>query len=135
MRVVLDTNVLLSGLMAPGGTPGKIVAAWRGAHFDLVLSEAMLEEIRRAFAYPKIYARVGWGEEEIARFILLLRLKAEVVNIEGVTASVPRDAADNPVLATLLAGEVDCLITGDNDLLALADRYPILTPAEFASRL
>jgi putative PIN family toxin of toxin-antitoxin system len=135
MRLVLDTNVLLSGLMAPGGTPGKIVAARRGAHFDLILSDPMLEEIRRVLAYPKIHARLGWGEEEIARFLLLLRLKAEVVEIEGVAASVPRDAADDAVLATFLAGEAECLVTGDNDLLALADRYPILSPQELANRL
>jgi putative PIN family toxin of toxin-antitoxin system len=135
MRIVLDTNVLLFGLMAPGGTPGKIVAAWRRAHFDLILSDPMLEEIRRVLAYPKIHARLGWGEEEIARFLLLLRLKAEVVEIEGVAASVPRDAADDAVLATFLAGEAECLVTGDNDLLALADRYPILSPQELANRL
>ena len=135
MRIVLDTNVLLSGRMAPGGTPGRIVAAWRGAHFDLSLSEPMLDEIRRVLTYPKIHARLGWGEEEIARFLLLLRLKAEVVDVEGVTASVPRDAADNPILATFLAGQAECLVTGDKDLLALANRYPILSPQELASRL
>jgi len=135
MRIVLDTNVLLSGLMAPGGTPGQIVEAWRKAHFDLVLSEPMLEEIRRVLAYPKIHARLGWGEEEIARFLLLLRLKAEVVDLAGVTAVVPRDVGDDPVLATLFAGQADWLVSGDQDLLALADQYPILSPAELARRL
>jgi predicted nucleic acid-binding protein len=48
---------------------------------------------------------------------------------------VPRDPGDDPVLATLLAADADCLVSGDGDLLALRDRYPILTPAEFARRL
>jgi len=135
MRIVLDTNVLLSGLMAPKGTPGKIVAAWRGAHFDLVLSEPMLEEIRRVLAYSKIHARLGWGEKEIARFLLLLRLKAEVVDITGVRATVPRDEGDDPILATLLASQAEWLVSGDQDLLVLADRYPILSPSELAGRL
>ena len=50
-------------------------------------------------------------------------------------ASVPRDPGDDPVLATLLAADADCLVSGDGDLLALRDRFPILTPAEFARRL
>jgi putative PIN family toxin of toxin-antitoxin system len=45
-----------------------------------------------------------------------------------------RDAADQPVLLTLLAAQADYLITGDKDLLALAGQYPILTPAEFWAR-
>jgi uncharacterized protein len=45
-----------------------------------------------------------------------------------------RDAADAPVLGTLLAGHADYLITGDKDLLVLADRYPIVTPADFWER-
>jgi len=130
MRIVLDTNVLLSGLMTPKGTRGKIVAGWHGAHFDLVLSEPMLEEIRRDLAYPKTYARLGWGEREIARF-LLLRLKAGW----WICATVPQDAGDNSVLATLLASRAEWLVSGDQDLLVLADRYPILSPLEFADRL
>jgi len=42
-----------------------------------------------------------------------------------------RDQADQPVLGTLLASKVNYLVTGDKDLLALANQYPIVTPAEF----
>lgn len=45
-----------------------------------------------------------------------------------------RDAADQPVLATLLAGHATYLITGDKDLLVLAERYAIVTPAQFWAR-
>ena len=48
---------------------------------------------------------------------------------------VPRDPKDNFILATLIAGKAEYLVTGDADLLALRDRYPVLTPAEFAQRL
>jgi len=135
VRVVLDTNVLLSGLMAPGGAPGRIVAAWRGGHFDLVLSDSMLEEIQRTLTYPKVQTRIGWNAEEIAHFILLLRLESETVEIGDVEAHVPVDPDDTPVLATLLASGAEVLVTGDKDLLALADDHPIVTPAAFARRL
>jgi predicted nucleic acid-binding protein len=47
----------------------------------------------------------------------------------------PRDPDDIPVLATLIASEADMLVTGDRDLLALREEYPIETPAEFVRRL
>ena len=58
-----------------------------------------------------------------------------MVDIASEKASVPRDPGDDPVLATLLASGADCLVGGDSDLLALRDRFPIRTPAEFARRL
>ena len=135
MKVVLDTNVLVSGLMLPDSVPGRIVAAWRAAQFDLAMSEPLLDEIGRVLSYPKIRRRLRWGQDEIARFLLLLRFKAVIVDIKDVNVSVPRDPGDDPVLATLLAAGADCLVSGDGDLLALRDRFPIQTPAEFARRL
>lgn len=135
MKVVLDTNVLVSGLMLPDSVPGRIVAAWRGAQFDLALSEPLLDEIGRVLSYPKIQGRLRWGGDEIARFLLLLRFKADIVDIAAEKAGVPRDPGDDPVLATLLAADADCLVSGDGDLLALRDRFPIQTPAEFVRRL
>ena len=135
MRVVLDTNVLVSGLMLPESVPGKIVAAWRSAQFELVLSEPLLDEIGRVLSYPRIQARLGWGKDEIANFLLLLRFKADVVDIAQEKGRKTRDPGDDPVLATLLASGADCLVSGDGDLLAHRDRYPILTPADFARRI
>ena len=135
MKVVLDTNVLVSGLMLPDSVPGRIVAAWRSAQIELAISEPLLNEIGRVLSYPKIQERLRWGQDEIARFLLLLRFKADVVDITGEKSSVPGDPGDDPVLAALLAAGADCLVSGDGDLLALRDRFPILTPAEFARRL
>jgi len=135
VKVVLDTNVLVSGLMLPDSVPGRIVAAWRGAQFELAMSEPLLEEIGRVLSYPKIQGRLRWGQDDIARFLLLLRFKADIVDITGEKAGVPRDPGDDPVLATLLAADADCLVSGDTDLLALRDRFPIQTPAEFVRRL
>ena len=135
MKVVLDTNVLLSGLMKPEGVPGKIVQAWSAAQFDLILSETMLEEIGRVLAYPKIRRRLHWDQETISRYLLLLRFKTEIVDIGGITAEVLDDPQDAPVLATLIAGGASFLVTGDSDILALQSRYPIITPVEFVKKL
>jgi putative PIN family toxin of toxin-antitoxin system len=135
VKVVLDTNVLLSGLMFPDGAPGRIVAAWRQARFDLVISIHQLAEIGRVLAYPKIRRILGWDERRIEQFIRQLYVRAQIVDLDGISVEVPADPDDVPILATLVAGQADVLITGDGDLLALRDRHAILTPAEFVRRL
>ncbi len=135
MKVVLDTNIFLSGLMLPESQPGKILSAWRSSAFELVLSEAMLIEITRVLAYPKIRKRIHWSDEAIDHFISLLRFNAEIVNIDGVDAVVPRDADDAPVLAALIAADADYLVSGDQDLLCLKEQYSIETVADFVKRL
>ena len=135
MRAVIDTNVFISGLMLPNSTPGRILDAWRTRHFSLVLSEPMLAEISTVLRYPKIQKRIVWDDDTISRYLTLLRFEAEIVDIQRTTARVPRDAKDNMILATLLASEADCLVTGDLDLLVLADAYSILTPVDFATRI
>ena len=135
MRVVLDTNVYISGLMLPQSLPGRIMAAWLAGEFDLVLSEPMLEEIARVLAYPKISRRIGWSEAKIEQYVSLLRFEAELVDIQGSDAQVLRDTNDNPILATLLVSGADALVTGDADLLVLAEQYAVVSPSSFAERL
>jgi len=135
MKVVLDANVLLSGLILPRSIPGDILQASREARFDLVLSEAMLEEIGRVLAYPKIRKRLKWTDKRIERFLLLLKFKSLMVEpaiqkFEGL-----RDQGDAPILAALVGSQAEALVTGDKDLLSLADQYPIFSPAEFSKRL
>lgn len=135
MRVVLDTNVLLSGLMAPKGTPGRILAAWFEARFDVVMSIEQLAEVGRVLGYPKIHRKLKWDEQRIEQFIRQLYLRAEVVDLRSTSVEVPRDPQDSPILAALIASGADALVSGDRDLLELRGKYPIQTPAEFVRRL
>ena len=135
MRVVLDTNVLLSGLMAPEGTPGRILAAWFEARFDAVTSLEQLAEIGRTLGYPKIRRKLKWDERRIEQFVRQLYIRAEVVDLHSTSIEVPRDPQDTPILATLIVSGADALVSGDRDLLELRGKYPIQTPAEFVRRL
>jgi len=135
VRVVLDTNVLLSGLMAPVGTPGRILAAWFEARFDVVMSIEQLAEIGRVLGYPKIHRKLKWDEQRIEQFIRQLYIRAEVVDLRSTSVEVPRDPQDSPILAALVASGADALVSGDRDLLELRGKYPIQTPAEFVRRL
>lgn len=134
MKIVLDTNVLLSGLMAPEGAPGRIVKAWFDARFDVVMSVEQLGEIARTLGYPKIRRRLAWDEQRIEQFIRQLYIRAEVIEALA-SVEVPRDPKDAPILATLISAGADVLVSGDRDLLELRGEYPIQTPAEFVRRL
>ncbi|THF64880.1 putative toxin-antitoxin system toxin component, PIN family [Pseudothauera nasutitermitis] len=131
LRVVLDTNVLVSGLAYPGSVPGRIVAAWRQGALDVALSRYILDELVRVL--PRL-SRVSLSAAEIRDLADSLMFLADVVEPGGAEDDQLRDPADQPVLQTLLAGKAHYLVTGDKDLLALADRYPIVTPAEFWTR-
>ena len=130
---MLDTNVLLSGIAYPASVPGKIMSAWRHGSIEILLSVYILEELRRVL--PRLANRHGLTLTEIEDLVDAISIQAEI--IEPVPCSEPdlRDVDDLPVLGTLLAAlktsGVDYLITGDKDLLVMAESYPIVTPAKF----
>ena len=133
LRVVLDTNVLLSGIACPASVPGKILVAWRHGSVEVFLSAHSLDELRRVL--PRLAHRHGLNAAEIDDLVDALSIQAEVIDPLPGTDPDLRDAKDQPVLATVLAAirtfGGDYLITGDKDLLVLAERYPIVTPAIF----
>lgn len=135
MKVVLDTNVLVSGLMVPGGVPGRIVEAWFDARFDVVSSREQLEEIARVLAYPKIRRILGWDDRRIELFVEGLYLNTVMMQLEPATFAGLRDDSDLPILNALVSSAADVLVTGDQDLLVLRNKYPIETPADFLRRL
>jgi putative PIN family toxin of toxin-antitoxin system len=133
LRVVLDTNVLLSGIAYPASVPGKILAAWRHGSVEVLLCAYILDELRRVL--PRLRQRHGLSSGEIEDLVDILSIQAEIVEpLDGAEPEL-RDAADQPVLGALLAAGrgsgADYLITGDKDLLALGERYPIISPAQF----
>jgi putative PIN family toxin of toxin-antitoxin system len=133
LRVVLDTNVLLSGVAYPVSIPGKIMAAWRHGSVDVILSGFILDELRRVL--PRLANRHSLSAAEIEDFVDILSIQAEIVDPLPNHEPELRDQNDQPVLGTLLAalrtGGVDYLVTGDKDLLALSESFPIVTPAQF----
>ena len=133
LRVVLDTNVLLSGIAYPASIPGKILSAWKHGAIDVVISTYILDELRRVL--PKLAHRHGLSLAEIDDLVDVLSIQAEVIEPHLLNDPELRDVNDLPVLRTLLAAvktsSADYLITGNKDLLTLAERYPIITPAEF----
>ena len=131
LRVVLDTNVLVSGLAYPQSIPGRILSVWRRGGLDLVLSRYILDEMVRVLPRLK---RIRLNPTEIRDLADSFMFLAEVVEPDGEVDETLRDESDQQVLRTLRAAKADYLITGDKDLLALGGRYPIVTPALFWER-
>ena len=126
---MLDTNVLVSGIAYPASIPGRIFGAWRQGAIEVLLSQYILEELARVL--PRLNHRLQWQPDDFADFVDSLAIQAELVEPQQLDSNTARDAADLPVLGTLLSAKADYLITGDDDLLSLAGTYPIISPAEF----
>jgi len=134
MKVVLDTNVLVSALLKRDSIPGQLLQAVWDGNLDLVLSEPLLAELREVLNYPKIRKRLVANAIDSELFLELLPFFTIQVDLSAVKVPRPRDAADEIVLATLVAGQTEWLVSGDEDLLILADQFPILSPAAFVAR-
>ncbi len=121
LRVVLDTNILLSGIAFPGSVPGRILSAWRLGALEVVLSDFIIEESRRVL--PRLSHRHGLTAAEIDDLLDILSIQAEILEPQILDEPLLREMNDLPVLGTLLAamqsGSVDYLLTGDKDLLIL----------------
>jgi putative PIN family toxin of toxin-antitoxin system len=131
LRVVLDTNVLVSGLAYPQSISGRIVSIWRQGGLDVVLSRYILDEL--ANVLPRL-SRIQLSSSEIRDLVDSLMFLADVIEPEAEPDPTLRDPADQQVLGTLRASRADYLITGDKDLLVLMGKYPIVTPATFWAR-
>lgn len=134
MKVVLDANVLVSGFSKPG-TPSEIIDQWAAGAFELILSEHIMDGVRRAWSKP--YFRRFFTEAESKSIIDGIVESATMRNPVDVVHGVAEDREDDLVLATAITARADVLVTGDR-LLREIDRYEvvrILTPREFLDLL
>lgn len=133
LRAVLDTNVLVSALISPRGTPAQLLRAWGFGSFELIVSPTLLDELQRVLACPKLRRRVRKSEADT--FVAWLKRAAlVVVDPAGDPPIVPTDPADSYLLS-LAASQSAVLVTGDHPLLALGDKVPIRSPAAFLAGL
>jgi putative PIN family toxin of toxin-antitoxin system len=132
VRAVLDPNVLIAALLSSSGAPAQIVARWLAGEFELVASEALVAELERALAYPKVRKRIA--EDEAVAFVQLLRQAVRLA--ADPEAPVRRSAdPDDDYLLALAEAERAVLVSGDRHLLSLAGELPILTPRAFLDAL
>lgn len=135
MRIVLDTNILCSALLTPGGPTDRLYRAWRDKCFELITSEEQLDELRRVTRYPRVKAYI---EPAAAGTMLNELRRLAIVLTKLPTVDQSRDPADNFLLAMVQVGKADVLVTGDkHDLLSLKEfqRTRIVTARQFLGQL
>lgn len=135
MRVVLDTNVMVSGLLSPGGVPALILRTWFAERFILISHALQLDELRDVTRRDKIRALI--------RPHAAGRLVNQIVRLAEMPEPLPAvqrspDPRDDFLLALCEAGEADRLVTGDKAGLLALERHGatrIVTAAELAAEL
>jgi len=129
MRVVFDTNVLVSALLFENSTPAQafFFAASNG---EILISTDLVNEIHRVIYRPKFNRYISDSQRE--DFMLSLVETGDLVNVTEAIA-VCRDPKDNMILELAVSGKADVIVTGDDDLLALNPfrEIAILNPQEF----
>ncbi len=121
VRVVLDTNVVLSALVFGGGAAALVRQAWQRGQLLPLVSTATAQELVRVLTYPKFSLTLAEQEELLADYLPY----AETVQIPQPPPKVPdcRDAMDLPFMHLAVVGKAQVLVSGDRDLLAVAKAF------------
>ena len=132
-------------MAAKDGDNAKIVGEMADLWFHCLLAlsayglkpQDVIDELARVWGH--LERRTKRAPSELTDFLDILHLRAEVIQLDeamlaNAAATYIRDPNDVPILATLLSSGANWLVTGDDDLLALAGSYPILKPAAFVTR-
>ena len=138
MRVVLDTNVLISALITRKGTPGQLLEKMKSEEFFLVLSEQVFSELIRVLDYPHLRSRYRYTDEQKERFLHSLRSVAIWVNAPETLSVVAEDESDNRFVELAVAGQARYIVTGDQKHLLKLRHYQgidIVSPVEFLALL
>lgn len=127
MRVVADTNVLVSAIVF-GGPPGRIVELAAEGRLQLIISPALINELR---AVPR--RKFGFSDAAVYQSETLLRRASVIVEPDQQLSIVLQDPADNRVLEAAEAGNAEAIVSGDRHLLALGTfgAITIISPREF----
>jgi len=132
MRVVVDTNVFVSGIFWKG-PPFQILEAWADGKFKLILTSEILVEYERVLNELNKKAQI----QNYDRMLELVKLNAEMVNPVAFTKPICRDKDDDKFLAAALGGSVQYLVSGDDDLLVLNgyEGLKIIKPKPFLKEI
>lgn len=136
-RALLDTNVLVSGLIGRAGPPRRLLDAWLDGRYILVTSLYQVQELNHVLSYPRLAERLALSGAELDTILAAMLSQAEVVVAQLDLSGVTRDPKDDPLVGAAVLGNVGYLVSGDEDLLVLKEYegVTITTPGEFVDIL
>lgn len=134
LRVVLDPGVLVSGLLVAEGPPGRLVDLWREGEFELVVSDALLDELEEVLLRPHLATRVG--ARDARSYVAGLRRGGIFFEGPPPKAGTTPYPDDDHLVALARAANADVIVSGDAHLTGLRDiEPPVLTPRALADAL
>jgi putative PIN family toxin of toxin-antitoxin system len=135
---VLDSVVLVSALLTPGGVASDVVRQARDGAFTCCLSDEILAETQRVLVEtPRLRQRYTYNDEDVQAFILSLRAAVHLVTNVPPLAGIVRDPNDDMVVACAVAAAADYVVSRDEDLLSLGayEGIAMITPEAFMALL
>lgn len=127
MRIVLDTNVLVSALLNPFGSPGRVLDLILAGSVRIVYDDRILSEYRDVLLRP----RFGFEKQQVQRLMEYLIFTGEGVNASPIAVDDAPDADDLPFAEVAVSGNVDALVTGNPDHFPFVHQLPVLSPGVF----
>lgn len=136
MRVVLDTNVLVSAIIRPKGVAAQVLHHLRLRHYDLLSSRATLDELVTTIFRPRLRVKYGLTDDVLQPILKLIFLRSTILQPQ-IKIAACRDPKDDIYLEVAVAGHADAIVTGDGDLLTFHPfrNISIMTPGEFLAAL
>ncbi|MFN2568811.1 MAG: putative toxin-antitoxin system toxin component, PIN family [Candidatus Dormibacteria bacterium] len=131
MRIVVDTNVVVSAVLFPGGFPERVFRMVIEGRAELVTSRPLLAELGRVLG-----DKFGWQVDKVEMLVSQLARLGRLVDPTEAVADITTDPADNRVLEAAVAGDAATIVSGDHHLLDLGTwrGIAILAPADFVRR-
>lgn len=119
IKAVVDTNILVSGLISPKASPAKIISLWRDRKFILIVSEEILQEVERVLFYPKIFEKYHLDKNSIGKYLKIFRAFAKVVKPGEKMRIIKADESDNKFIEAAVSAGAGYIVSGDRHLLEL----------------
>ena len=135
MRLVIDSNLVFSGVLKPNSVPGAVLGAWRAGHFDWISCATQLGELKIALIRPYLLKKIAEGITPIESVLDEMREGCHWKTVVMPVPAVCRDPRDDYIFALYDQGHADLIVSGDKDVLALKGSYPIITARELIDRL
>ena len=135
MKIVADTNVLVSALIQPKGVPAQIMA--NQAAFDVIATEEMWSELQRVLHYPRIQKKYQLNNQTITAYVESLRHDSIIIETPKLVTGISEDPDDDKFLACAAEVHADYVVSGDPHLVNLGSYQGIriLTPRQFLATL
>lgn len=119
MKIVIDANLFASALIKPNSNPGEILDLIKQNQVELILSPAIIREIKRILLYPKLQKYHRKTAQEIDAYFEDILMFAWIVEGKEDIDIIKDDPTDNKYLACAYEGEADYIVSGDHHLLGI----------------